>query len=148
VTLSSSVLDAIVSEPVCAPAFAGEKATLAVQLAPAASDVPQVLPVNLKPVLADSARLSSETVVLMFEMVTGTALLVEPAPVIGKLTWAGCICKAPLNPPIPLSATVVDVETEVDAIVNVPASDPDCTGENTTPTAQLAPPARLVPQLF
>jgi len=148
VAFAPSALDAIVSVPVCAPELIGANATLTVQFAPAASAVPQVLPVNLNPVLAVRTRLSSETDVLVFEIVTVVALLVEPTPVVGKATCAGNIWTAPVSPPVPLRATMVAVAIDVDAIVNVPVSDPLCIGANPTPAVQLAPAARLLGHVF
>jgi hypothetical protein len=146
--LAASALEEIASEPVCAPAFAGANSTPTVQFPPAASDVPHVLAVNLKPSLAVNAKLSNETVALVFEIVTVIGLLVEPTPVTGKLTRAGCIWTPPVSPPVPLRATVVAVGTEVDWIVSVPVNDPRCMGENTTPTVQFALAVRLVPHVF
>jgi hypothetical protein len=85
-----------------------------VQFPPAAREVPHVLAVNLKPSLTVKARLSNETVALVFDTVTVIGLLVEPTPVTGKLTRAGCIWTPPLSPPVPLRATVVAVGTEID----------------------------------
>ena len=114
VAFAPSALEATVSEPVCAPELAGANTIPTVQFAPAASVVPHVFAANLNPVLAVSTRLSSETDELVFEIVTVIELLEEPTPVMGKLTWAGCINTAPANPPVPLRATVVAVEIEMD----------------------------------
>jgi hypothetical protein len=91
VAFAANALEAMANVPVCSPVPAGAKAMLAVQLAPAASDVPHVLLLSLKPLLAVSPRLSKGTVVLVFEIVRVVAALTAPTPVAGKLTCAGKI---------------------------------------------------------
>src|ERR1700738_2564874 len=89
VALAPSAVEAMVSVPVCAPGLAGANATPTVQYAPTSNAAPHVLAANWKPALAVRARLSSETVALVFVMVIVMALLVDPTPVVGKATCAG-----------------------------------------------------------
>ena len=134
--------------PVCAPALAGANSTPTLQLAPAASDVPQVFCASVKPGDTVRARSASATAPLEFVTVTVTAVLVVPTPVTGKLTCAGSNWTAPVNPPVPLSATVAAVIAEVELALNAPVKIPLDMGVKTTPVEQLAPAPRLVPQVF
>src|SRR5579872_4467725 len=97
--------------PFWVPALAGANDTSTVQLAPAASDDAHLLLPSLNPAETARLRLSSWTAALEFAIVTVTGSLVDPTPVMGKFTWAGVICTAPVRPPVPLRATVAGVLT-------------------------------------
>ena len=79
--------------------------------------------------------------------VTICTLLVAPTPVVGKLNCAGCACTVPARPPAPLKSTAAEFNV-LELTFSVPATVPLATGVNTTPTEQLAPTARRVPQVF
>ncbi len=64
---------------------------------------------SLNPAETAHFRSSSSTAALEFAIVKVTGLLVDPTPVVGKLTSDGVIWTAPVNPPMPLSATVAGV---------------------------------------
>ena len=61
---------------------------------------------------------------------------------------AGQDCTEPGVPPVPLSGITVEAVSEGDAMVNVPVYGSLREGVKDTSTEQLAPAARLVPQVF
>lgn len=90
------------------------------------------------------ARLKSPTGLVR---VTVTGELTCPALVCGNSIQLGCAATAPGVPPVPLSGTLASVCPPA-AIVSVPVYAKARGGEKTTPAVQLAPAARLVPQVF
>jgi hypothetical protein len=58
------------------------------------------------------------------------------------------VTRLPLLTPLPLSATVRGDPVPLSVIVNVPAAGPGTVGVYATVMVQLAPAARLVPQVF
>jgi hypothetical protein len=75
-------------------------------------------------------------------------LLTMPTPVVEKLNDDGCVRADPAAPPAPLNPTTAGFANAVEPALNVPVTIPFAVGMNTTPLAQLAPAARLVPQVF
>ena len=148
VAFAARALDATVSVPDWPPKIVGANVMPTVQLAAAASEVPQVVPASWNPAEGVKARFPSGTDALKFVNVTVRGLLVIPRPVVGKFAWAGSIWSAPVNPPVPFNATVAGAATDVELTVSDPVNGPVCNGANKTATVQLAPAARLVPQVL
>ena len=80
-------------------------------------------------------------------MVTVLEPLSRPTPVCWKLSTLGWNRTEPGTPPVPLRGTLAEAARE-DAMVSVPVNSPLREGEKMTPIEQLAPEARLAPQLF
>ena len=79
---------------------------------------------------------------------TVCALLMEPTPVCGKLSKAGCTFSSPAAPPIPLNAIDAEVAKAWELTVSDPAAVPFVFGVKITPVEQLAPAPRLAPHVF
>ena len=130
-----------------APAPFGLNLTLMVQLAPPARLVPQVwlrvkslllAPVRLMPV-----RLRAALPLLV--KVTSLAALVVPMARVGKLRLFG---DKETAVPMPLKLTLCGLLPALSVSVSVPLRGPAAVGLKVTRMVQLAPPARLVPQLL
>jgi len=65
-----------------------------------------------------------------------------------KVSWVGLTFKPGADGSDPPNCTVAVVVVLVALTVRVPVSGLDCVGAKTTPVVQLAPAARLVPQVF
>src|ERR1039458_1602999 len=133
--------------PLCAPGLVGANSTRAVQLAPAASVEVQVVLTSRKPAVTPREKLPRLFTLSGLVRVTVTGLLSRPTPVCGKAIRLGSACTEPGVPPVPLSGIIVDVVSEVDAMVSVPVYGPLSEGKKITPVEQLAPEARLVPHV-
>jgi len=145
-TLAGRLLLDTLNVPVCAPAATGANTTLTVQFAPADSDVPQVVPVISNPAAALSARLLNVTAPVLVT-VTVCAALACPAPVVANVSNVGSRLAEPAWPPSPVNATTAGAYVE-EPMVNASLNEPFAAGVNATPAVQLAPAARLVPQVF
>jgi len=121
-----------------------------VQLAPAASEVPQVVADftnELAPVPVMVSDVSEAEAVPVFLTVTTWAAVVAPTAVEAKARLVGDteIAAAPAATPVPERETVC-VPT-LSATASVAVSAPEDAGLNSTETVQLAPAASEVPQV-
>ena len=132
--------------PVCAPAFAGAKATAAVQVACGASEAGQSVAVNWKPGETASARLFKPSVRLGLVRVTAMGLLTRPTAVWGKLMRMGAIWTEPGTPANPARGTTAGTARE-ELTARTPVAMPLWEGAKTMSVAQLAPGERLAPQV-
>jgi len=135
-----------------APAAAGLNSTETVQLAPAASDVPQVVADLRKEVGFVPVTVSEESVtapVPVFLTVTTWAAVVKPSVVEAKVNVVGEseTVKVGAAAPVPESATVCGVPVALSATDSVAFNAPAAAGLNSTETVQLAPAASDVPQV-
>jgi len=126
-------------EPVRDPEAVGEKVTVAVQLAPAASD-PQPLETAKFPVAVTELMLADA----LPELVTVTVCALEVLPtftepndsVVGDTEIAGAVAT-----PVPESATVCGLPEALEETDRVPVRAPARVGEKVTVAVQLAPAA-------
>jgi hypothetical protein len=130
-----------------APAPFGLKLTLRVQLAPPARLVPQVL-VWAKSLLLAPTRLMPvmlRAVLPLLVKVTTLAGLVVPMTRVGKLRL---LADKETAVPVPLKLTLCGLLVALSVRVREPVRVPAAVGLKVTVMLQLAPPARLVPQLL
>ena len=134
-----------VSVPVAAPVAAGVKVTPTVQVAPAATLLPQVLLAIVKwAVAAMLVKLSA--VVSWLVRVTVLDELVLPTTTVPKLKLladrvTGCV-------PVPVRLTFCGLVKALSTNVSVPLSAPRIDGVKVTPTVQVAPAAIPAPQVL
>lgn len=134
-----------VSVPLIVPPAAGEKVTPTVQLAPEPIPPPHVLLAMEKP-----------AVVTMLEKVRAA-----PAPFVSVTVWGELMLPTatapkfkPLGetvagtPPLPVRTVTCGLPAALSVAVKVPSTEPPVVGVNVTPTVQLAPAARLAPQVL
>jgi hypothetical protein len=136
-------------EPVRVPVAVGVKVTLNVQLAPAPSELPQVLPVSEKsPVAAPTESVVDS--VLVFFTVTPWPALVVPSSCEANVKAAGVTVTVTVGAPVPVPerVTVCGEFVALSVIDIVPGSDPFAVGVNDTVMVQLVPTCNRVPQLF
>jgi hypothetical protein len=122
----------------------GVKLTATVQLAPPASDIPQLLLVIEKSPLIDRvmpARIAPP----VFVMVTNCAVVEVPISAEPKLKALGETLSAAGVSPTPVNVTTVGVVAEFR--LSDPLRTPATVGVKLTATEQLAPLARVVPQV-
>jgi hypothetical protein len=132
-----------------APVAVGLNVTLMEQLAPAAKLAPQVFVCEKSPLLVPVkvmlVRVS--VAVPLFVSVIALAALATPtcwlpnASDVGDRVTAGAV-------PVPVRAAVWGLPVALSVTVRVPVLAPVAVGLNVTLMAQLAPAARLVPQLL
>src|SRR5579859_7859531 len=142
-------LSAIESDALNAPAAAGLNSTETVQVAAAASVVPQVVAdlmneVALVPVMVSEVRFS--VAVPEFLMVTVCAAVVEPTVVAAKLSEVGVSVTAGAVP-VPVRATDCGDPVALSAIESDAPNAPAAAGLNSTETVQVAAAASVVPQV-
>jgi hypothetical protein len=132
-----------------APIMLGANVTLAVQLAPAATVEPQVfvwlksgafVPVMVMPVI------ESETVPEFVRATTWAAVLV-PTAIVPKATLAGARVATGI-PPEPLRGTFCVLPEALSENMRLALSAPLMLGVNLALVVQLAPAARVEPQVF
>ncbi len=141
----SAALSVIVSLPVRFPPAAGVNVMLMVQLAPAATLLPQVLVWPKSPLAAMLLMLSTPFPVLL--RVTLCAALV--APVSCAANGSVAVERLTTGPvAVPASATVCGLPLALSVMVRVPVRAPSAVGLNVTVIVQLAPAATLAPQVF
>src|SRR5437879_6046093 len=133
-----------VSVPVRVPVVDGVKVTLTQQLPPAGRLVPHVF-VAKSPV-ADTLEIFSVVLPELLRFTIWEALVVPTfcgpnVKLMGERETAG-------PEPVPAIATVCGLFQALSPTVTAPARGPIAKGVNVTLIEQLAPPARLVPQLF
>lgn len=134
-----------VTVPLIVPPAVGENVTPTVQLAPAPIPPPHVLLAMAKP-----------AVVTMLEK-----LRAAPAPLVSVTVWGELVLPTatapkfkPLGetvagtPPLPVRLVTCGLTAALSVAVKLPSTEPPVVGVNVTPTVQLAPPARLAPQLL
>jgi antitoxin (DNA-binding transcriptional repressor) of toxin-antitoxin stability system len=137
----------IVTEPVRPPAAVGVNVTLTVQLAPVARLVPQLFVCAKSPLAA--IELIDAAAVPVFCTVTDWLGLVWPATVVPNARLDGdAESDGPGAVPVPVRPALTGPFGSLVETVSVPLRDPLAFGEKVTLTVQLAPAARLVPQLF
>src|SRR6185503_10058317 len=135
---------AMVSVPVRPPPADGAKATPTVQLAPAARLAPQPLDWIANSALVLVMPVSVVVAVPGLLTVTVCAALVMPTVTVPKSRLAGADAIAgPEIVPLPERGTATSPPNE-----SVPVREPAADGRKVTPTVQLAPMARLAPQLL
>jgi len=145
-------LSAIERAAVSVPAAAGLNSTETVQVAPTASEVPQVVAdfrndVALVPVIV------SEVIVMaavpLFFTVTTCATVLDPTVVEANVRLAGdsVTTGAVAAAPVPVSVTLCGEPVALSAIETDPVSAPAVAGLNSTETVQVAPIASEVPQV-
>src|SRR5581483_2175306 len=138
-------LSRILSVPVRVPVAVGSKVTLMVQLAPAPTELPQVLVCAKSPLVPMLVMLKEA--VPVFLRVTGRAELVVPSPWAGnvklvadKLT-AGAV-------PVPVRPIDCGLPVALSLMVTVPVRAPVAAGAKVTLIVQLAPAATELPQVW
>ena len=139
-------LEVTLQEPESVPAFEGAKATLAVQLADAASVEPQVVEEIEKSDGSESTpALSVTELAVLLVTVMAWAVLVDPTFVLLNVKLPGVADTTP--EPVPLRATVSGVELALLVILQLPESVPEVEGAKATLAVQLADTPRVEPQV-
>ena len=134
------------------PVTVGLNSTETVQLAPAARVAPQVVADFRNDVALVPVVVSEESVTVpvpVFLTVTTWAAVVEPTTVDAKARLAGesetvNVCAAV---PVPVRATACGEPVALSATERLAVRAPAAAGLNSTETVQLAPAARVVPQV-
>lgn len=153
-TACAKTLLPAVKKPLRLPALEAEgaKATPTWQFLPGAKLAGQLLLAIWKPAVTATAKLVSVGLPLGLVSVMICGLLTCPAPVslfpVEKSSQLGCASTSPGNPPVPLKATLAVLEADGDETVSVPVTVPSIVGEKITLAVQLAPAARLAPQVL
>jgi len=136
---------------VSVPVAAGLKATDKVQLAPAASDVPQVLNESTKLVafgpvkLKDFADIATEPVLVSVRVCAAEVvptLVVANVKLTGDSDTVGCLA------PVPFRAMVCGESEELSVAMRLAVCVPVVAGLNATESVQLAPAASVVTHVF
>jgi hypothetical protein len=123
---------------------------LIVQLAPAAKLAPQVLVCAKSvvfPVLSPMLVISSELLVSVLVSVTGCAALMVPTVGTAKVRAGDKVAAADGARPVPVSIAVTGLTSSVLVTERVAEFTPVAVGPNVTLTVQLAPAAKVVPQV-
>jgi hypothetical protein len=133
--------------PVCCPALEGSKPTWTVQEADISRAAPQVDEEIWNP--AEDARVRSGMAMgPVFVTVSAREALISPTPVVGNTIELGCTCTNPAAPPTPAREAIAGSGKDAEATDSVPLTTPFAVGVKITPTEQVAPEARVVPQVF
>ncbi len=144
----SAALSAMVIVPVRRPGIVGVKATLMVQLAPAARLLPQLLDWK-KFKLAAMPSIGKIRVALpLFVSVTGSGRLLVPTVSFPVNVRLGGISVTTGAAPVPLSVIVRGLPLPLSVIVIAPSLVPRAVGVKVTLMVQPAPEATLLPQVF
>jgi hypothetical protein len=139
-------LSVMVSVPVTVPALVAVNVTLIVQLAPPARLVPQVL-VWAKLALGETVMLEMlsepfpESVTVTVCAALATPTVVEKVRLLSDSVTAGAVA-------VPVKLTVCGLLLALSVMVSVPATVPALAEVNVTLIVQLAPAARLEPQVL
>lgn len=131
------------------PAEAGVNVTLIVQLAPAATEEPQVVVSPKSPGLAPNKPILTmfSTVLPVLVRVTDCAALVVPRFWLPKAKLLALrLTEAPV--PVPVRVTVCGLPAALSAMVNVAVRLPAAAGVNVTLIVQVPPPASELPQVL
>jgi len=137
-----------VSEPDALPVPVGVKVTLAVQEAPAARELPQVLvSANGDPAVIEEIAAAA---VPVLEIVTVCAALVDPTVSLPKDSEVGEAVRValPALAPVPDRPTVRVLLVALLATESDPEAEPVAVGVKVTDAVQEAPAARLLPQVL
>src|SRR5438874_11997464 len=141
---SESVRDNV---PLRAPAAMGVNVTFTVQLAPAAILAPQLLFCEKSPLVAMEVMFTRLAV--PFTTFTTCGVLLLPTFCAANVRLAGDTVNCGLpDAPVPESDAVCGLLAAESVSVSVPVRVPAAVGVNVTFTVQLAPAAKLAPQLF
>ena len=135
-----------VSVPVTVPFLVGEKVTPTVQVAPGAILVPQVLLDIAKCVVTTMLEKVSETFWSLVRITVLGKLVLRKTTLPKFKVLVESVTGLPL--PVPVRLTTWGLPEALSVKVREPVKVPTAVGENSTPTLQLAPAARLVPQLL
>src|SRR5213082_2545082 len=136
-------LSVILSVPVLAPTAVGVNVTLIVQLAPAASALPQLLVWSKSPLIAIAAIFSVALPALLSVTVSGA--LVLPTSCLAKLRLASDrVASGPLKNAVPVRLTFCGLPGELSVRVIAPILVPAALGANLTLIVQSPPTARLL----
>ncbi len=145
-------LSAIVTAPVKVPVVVGAKSTLIVQLAPAATEVPQVpVPPKAKGPEIVKLPLNVRVELPVLVSVAVCAVLVLPTDWLEKIREAGeRLTSGPVveDVPVPLRVVVWGLPVALSATLKVALKVPVAEGVKVTLIVQLAAAARLVPQVL
>jgi len=144
-------LSVMVTVPVCAPVLVGAKWPWIVQFAPTASVVPQLLAnTNCDASVPVTAMLvMDKAAVPVLVMVTVCELLMEPTVMVpNERLVADRVTGGFGVVPVPLSVMVCGEVAAPSLMVTAAVSAPETVGAKWPWMVQLAPAARLVPQLF
>jgi hypothetical protein len=133
---------------VAAPVAVGVKVTPTVQPAPAAMLVPQVLPVIANAPLVPILEKPRAALWRLVSVTVMTALVLPSTTVPKFRVLAERVTGELVLPPVPLRLTVCEPLRALSLNVRLPVAAPVAVGVKVTPTAQLAPAARLVPQVL
>ena len=142
-------LSVIVTEAVRVPGAVGAKVTLRVQLAPVATEVPQVLTWLKSPVFAPvkATLLMLRAALPVFVSVTGCTPLVVPRVWLSKIRLVTVrLTAGPL--PVPVRFKLCGLRAALSVIVNTALRVPGAEGVNVTLIAQLAPAATELPHVL
>ena len=142
-----AALSATVSVPVRVPEVVGINVTLMVQLAPAATELPQLLVWAKSPLALMAVILRAALPELLSVTVCGA--LVVPCAWLPKVRLTGeRPATGPLADPVPVRLTVCGLLAAPSVMVRAPVLVPPAVGVKVTVTVQLAPIARLAPQVL
>jgi len=134
-----------VSAPLNIPTAFGENLTPIVQVAPAARLGPQVLLATVKLPMDPMLEKVTGTLWTLVTVIVWEAL-VAPDVTVPKSKLVGDATTAPV--PLPWRDTLCGLPIALSVKVRAPTASPITVGLNVTPTVQLAPTSRLVPQVL
>ena len=141
-----------VTVPVRVPAAVGVNFTLIVQLAPAATELPQVpSPANAKSPLMTKLLLNVSVELPVLVTVTNCVALVVPTAWLAKVNEAGeRLATGPLDveAPVPVRVAVCGLPVALSVAATVAVRVPEAAGVNVTLIVQLAPAATDVPHVL
>ena len=140
-------LSVMLKLPVRVPDAVGVNETLMVQLAPAATELPQVLVWAKSPLAETLVRFSEALPVL--ESVTDCAALVVPTVWLVKVSEEAerLTTGAEAAAPVPVRLTDCGLPEVLSVMLKVPVRVPDAVGVNVVLIVQFAPTATEVPQV-
>ncbi len=141
-------LSVMLRVPVRVPDAVGVNVRLMVQLAPAATELPQVLVWAKSPLAETLVRFSEALPVL--ESVTDCAALVVPTGWLANVSEEAerLTTGAEAAAPVPVKLTDCGLPEALSVMLRVPVRVPDAVGVNVTLMVQLAPAATELPQVL
>ena len=139
----------MVTEALLVPAAVGLKVTLIMQLAPIAKLEPHVLVCEKSPKFAPATAMPVNVSVLFPLLLSVTVCMLLAVPT-SWLPNVSCVGDRPTEGPVPVPerATPCGLPVALSVIVTDAFLAPRAAGVNVTLIVQLAPAAKLVPQLF
>src|SRR6266851_1832291 len=144
-----AALSVMLIEAVRVPVAVGAKVTLIVQVAPAATEAPQVFVCAKSPLFVP--------VMAMLEIINAAVPVLDRLTICTALVlptrWPPKLILAPPNTtigatPVPVSETTCGLPAALSVMVTAPLRVPLSVGVNVTLTVQLAPMPTVVPQLL